>query len=300
MPCPICNIDTQNIQGDAAPDAFIIDCPRCGSFRFTGSFQATRPGLSQSQIASISGWIRERQDILLQSDQWETLSRIRPPTAAEKADKLLLLLARRFPVAGQTIMFHGSPEDISSCWASDEAEANYLFNSYLAGHKQFLTPPVHGGMSWKISPAGWDYIQSLDKRNSDSQIGFCAMWFDDRLEPLWQNGLEPAIVEAGYEAKRIDKHPHNNRIDDEIIAMIRRSRFVVCDLTGNRQGVYFESGFAMGLNLPVIWTCEKSKLHRVHFDNRQYNFVLWASDQFEQFRDELHYRIEATIGRGPL
>jgi len=126
------------------------------------------------------------------------------------------------------------------------------------------------------------------------------MWFDDRLEPTWTDGVKLAITDAGYEPKRIDKHPHNNRIDDEIIAMIRRSRFVVSDLTGNRAGVYFESGFAFGLDLPVIWTCRVDRLHRVHFDNRQYNFVLWRHDQLVQFKEALQYRIEATVGRGPL
>lgn len=35
---------------------------------------------------------------------------------------------------------------------------------------------------------------------------------------------------------------HANKIDDEIIAEIRRSAFLVADFTGQRQNVYFETG----------------------------------------------------------
>ena len=105
---------------------------------------------------------------------------------------------------------------------------------------------------------------------------------------------------AGYEPKRIDRHPHNQKIDDEIIAMIRRSKFVIADLTGQRGGVYFEAGFAMGLGREVIWTCCKDELdkHEIHFDTRQYYFVTWEPDKLSDFQERLHNRIEAIVGKG--
>ena len=60
-------------------------------------------------------------------------------------------------------------------------------------------------------------------------------------------------------------------------ARIKRSRFLVADVTGGRQGVYFEGGFAKGLGLPVIWTCSHgtdAELKKwMHFDTRQYNHI---------------------------
>ena len=56
------------------------------------------------------------------------------------------------------------------------------------------------------------------------------------------------IKDAGYEAVRIDKQRHLNKIDDEIVAEIRRARFLVADFTqgetGPRGGVYYEAGFS--------------------------------------------------------
>ena len=57
------------------------------------------------------------------------------------------------------------------------------------------------------------------------------MWFDESMNDAYENGIEPGIRDAGYEALRIDRKEHSNKIDDEIIEEIRRSRFVVADLT---------------------------------------------------------------------
>jgi nucleoside 2-deoxyribosyltransferase len=91
-----------------------------------------------------------------------------------------------------------------------------------------------------------------------------------------------------------------DKIDDEIVAGIRRSRFLVADFTGHRGGVYFEAGLATGLGLPVIWLCRKDELEKTHFDTRQYNFIVWESDKLDELSTALKNRIEATIGRGTL
>jgi nucleoside 2-deoxyribosyltransferase len=151
-----------------------------------------------------------------------------------------------------------------------------------------------------ITPRGHEQLEKIRASGTDSAIGFCAMWFKDELLPVWAQGIEPAIRDAGYDPQRIDRVHHNNKIDDEIVAMIRRSRFVVADFTGNRGGVYFEAGLAMGREIPVVWTIRRGRFHRVHFDNRQYNFVDWSFDALPDFKMRLQNRIEATLGRGPL
>ncbi len=90
----------------------------------------------------------------------------------------------------------------------------------------------------QITPRGHALLEELRTANPESPIGFCAMWFASDVTALWTQAIEPAIRAAGYEPKRIDQDEHTNRIDDEIIAMIRRSKFVVADFTGRRGGVY--------------------------------------------------------------
>jgi hypothetical protein len=128
---------------------------------------------------------------------------------------------------------------------------------------------------------------------------FVAMWFNEEMDRVYSEVIEPAIKETGYESFRIDRHDHNNRIDDEILANIRTSKFLVADFTGSRGGVYFEAGFALGLGLPVVWLCKKDELDKVHFDTRQYNFVRWEASELSKLKDDLKNRIVATIGQGP-
>jgi len=40
-------------------------------------------------------------------------------------------------------------------------------------------------------------------------------------------------------------------------------------------------------------------LKNIHFDNRQYNFIVWKRDALAEAAKRLKNRIEATIGRGP-
>ncbi len=92
---------------------------------------------------------------------------------------------------------------------------------------------------------------------------------------------------------RIDLVHHNEKICDKIMAEIRSSQFLVADVTGQRQGVYFEAGFAMGLGRSVIWTCREDQLEEVHFDTRQYSHIVWKSP--EDLREKLANRIKATF-----
>lgn len=104
-----------------------------------------------------------------------------------------------------------------------------------------------------------------------------------------------AVREAGYKPIRMDVKEHNEKICDAIIAEIRKSKFVVADFTGHRGGVYFEAGYALGLGLLLIWTCRKDDLEGAHFDTRQYNHIVWESN--EELFEKLRRRIEATIPR---
>ena len=152
-----------------------------------------------------------------------------------------------------------------------------------------------------VTVAGYARLAELKSRNPSSKQAFIAMWFDSTMEQAYLDGIKPGVEDAGYTPMRIDNKEHSNKIDDEIIAEIRRSRFVVADFTqgslGARGGVYYEAGFAHGLNIPVIFCCRQDLIDDVHFDTRQYNHLVWK--QPSHLRDTLAKRISAVIGDGP-
>ena len=120
--------------------------------------------------------------------------------------------------------------------------------------------------------------------------------------PLIKTELSLQFESSGYRSVPIDNKEHINKIDDEIIAEVRRSKFLVADFTCEQQrvrgGVYFEAGYAMGLQKPVIWTCSQQSVDDLHFDTRQYNHIVWDTPQ--TLHRLLKARIGAVIGDGPL
>lgn len=302
--CPICKSHAAyDLKSGGGQDTV---CPRCGGFSITGSASAIWGANNPCarQVTNASGWIREHQRVLINGDDIKALLSVPSPSVTERATKILIAIeglsldiAHRFST---NLSDANNWRGIS--YSDNPHELDYLFSTYLINEMGYLSCSVSnsnfGFNDIQITPKGYKFLDSLKHTNADSQIGFCAMWFDKSVLPIWTNAIEPAIKNAGYDAKRIDTDHHNNRIDDEIIVMIRRSKFAVADFTGQRGGVYFEAGFALGLGLQVIWTCEQSELKDVHFDNRQYNFVIWEEDKLNEFKVALQNRIEATIGRG--
>ena len=85
----------------------------------------------------------------------------------------------------------------------------------------------------------------------DSSQAFVAMWFDTSLMEAYEKGIKLAVQEAGYTPIRVDQKEHINKIDDEIIAEIRRARFLVADFTHGRDG-------ARGGRLLRSWICTRT------------------------------------------
>ena len=147
-----------------------------------------------------------------------------------------------------------------------------------------------------MTPAGWQRADQLRKSVPDSNQAFVAMSFDPSLDALWEEGIEPALTSLGFNPYRVDHDPHNEKIDDRIVAEIRRSGILVADVTNHRPGVYYEAGLATGLNIPVLGTCRDTDIALAHFDTRQFNHVVWTKPG--DLKDTLAYRIAAnTPGR---
>ena len=219
-----------------------------------------------------------------------------------RADRLLqyISMATRFQQLSQYVSFPRNSYDVLA-WSEsiDPADVQYLLE-YLQKMGWVERDPFG---SWRVSVEGHTRVDELQREEnaSDSSQAFVAMWFHESTTEAFENGIEPAIREAGYEPVRIDRVEHVNKIDDEMIAEIRRSRFLVADFThgddGARGGVYYEAGFAHGLNSHVIFTCRDDSVKTLHFDTNHYNHIVWTTP--DELREKLKNRILRVIGEGP-
>ncbi|MYD89687.1 MAG: hypothetical protein F4Y08_05015 [Caldilineaceae bacterium SB0662_bin_9] len=147
------------------------------------------------------------------------------------------------------------------------------------------------------------HVDEKTREQGRGQQGFVAMWFDPSMDDAYKCGFKLAIQDAGYKPRLIKEKEYLGGVVDEILAEIRKSRFVVADFTsiakaGARGGVYFEAGFAYGLDIPVFLTCRKGYKKGVHFDIGHLNRIEWTTPK--DLRKKLKNSILAVLDRGPL
>jgi nucleoside 2-deoxyribosyltransferase len=295
--CPVCLTNVNSIVRVGDRDTDAVDCPRCGKFEISDSLKDV---LSQNKIPKrqryiASSLIRENsyEGFMLHTYNCADFFNSRCISVLKRVDRLLLHAEQSAQYANLHCNLNiNSPELSAITWSNDAEEVKQLIT--LAIDMEYLKKNVDGDYS--IAYKGWERLAALQEANPTSQQGFVAMCFDNTLEQCYKEAIEPGIIDAGYQPLRIDKSEHINKIDDEVILQIRRSRFLVADLTKDRGNVYYEAGFAHGLSIPVFYTAKRDK--KVHFDVDHYNRIQWAEDNLKKFRDDLSKRIEAHLGRG--
>ncbi len=228
-----------------------------------------------------------------------------PKSLSEKTDMILLKLNEMSDYIGQTIEL--KTEELLGLLFVKKRKSQYLDFEVYEMFKQLRfmidylkdnsyircdISTIEMGKTFylSITPQGYKRIDELEKNNADGRIVLVAMSFEKGTEKL-RESIREGISKAGYIATFIDEVEHNEFITPELLSYIRRSRFVVVDLTHKNNGAYFEEGYAMGLGKTVIQLCQKDI--SLHFDIAQKNTIMWEKE--EDIPDRLYNRIKATI-----
>lgn len=316
--------DFQVITSERAGGKFLISGTALATLgNWNTSKNAERAALSQAileaningdKLKIFSGDVDQRSALLRRRSVFENL-------------QLLLKTAKwKHPKLGQSIFRHGVlkpsiPNDflVSLAWESHTADLEFfraLMKFFEAAYRKGFVEIGESDITFSLE--GIEFVERLALSSKNSESIFVAMWFGSKeTSDFFEKAVKPAIEGAGYLCVRIDQTEHNERIDEQILAEIRKSRAVLVDITcglskpigewssksevgAPRGGVYFEAGFAAGLGIPIIWTIQ-SKIadidNVVHFDVRQYNQIRWTDDH-EKNRERLEARLVSTLGRG--
>jgi hypothetical protein len=301
--CEICTSELDAPPTGGAPNR----CPCCGDYILTGNALAQLRALEvvvggKPKNHLYSGAIREIFELTggpVTVHSWtDLLASVRvPKTPIDKLDRLLLFMSVRVDTAHDSVVVDDSLLPIVYTLSMPELE--FIANSAeKLGYIERLGGRTFQERRWlRLTFRGWERAVELSKAKPVSRQAFVAMSFQTDLYSVWLEGIAPALEAVGYEPIRVDTRQTNDKIDDKIIADIRRSGLVVADFTGHRGGVYFEAGFALGLGTPVIFTCRADDLEKAHFDTRQYNHLVWQDAG--GLKRQLIDRIEATLPNRP-
>ena len=168
------------------------------------------------------------------------------------------------------------------------------------------------GIGYIILQAGWERLEKKENPAESNQV-FVAMWSGPKMKTIYKDGIESVVRRLGFDPLNLNLEEMNGNITNRIIEEIRKSRFLIADFTGGgcsrcgdcdhnvkcrykicaRGNVYFEAGYADGLNREVICIVDEQQSDQVHFDLQQRKFIYYkdAAD----LNAKLETRITETI-----
>ena len=304
--CPIWGNTVTHIIRCNDWDAFVVeDSPRIGGdYKISAQAMQDVGALDPKDKAKLTTFLLELRRAgdrtpLVDSDLVEKAKIADPLPVYTRAERLLRYLVNVPKHVGQPFdLLNPPPRNLEAlAWSESTSwDEIYYFANYLTSMRWL--EKEKNAQVYRITVSGYERVAEQSTKKDLSQC-FVAMWFDDLMDQAYEEGIKKAVEGCGYTPLRIDKKLDVNKIDDEIIAEIRRSRFVVADFThdkekGIRGAVFFEAGFAYGLGLEVIYSCRKGLEKELNFDTRQYHHILWETP--EDLRIQLRDRIRARVG----
>lgn len=337
--CPVCGSTLPSEPSVSQDyDASIYKCPRCGGYLLSDFVKIHKDFDTNKHLTS--AWIRRQNNLgnrypFVGGDQIDGIGKWFgnlqragfPQDVSQKLDALLLAYADIVKDEyAKLVKIELQPHLPSEIAARDIGEVEGL-NQFLQQLGYIWCEPSHLYKQVKITASGWFRIKELRHSSRLSDSAFIAMWFDGCMDK-YRQATTKAVTYCGYNPIIIDQHDFNGFVVEQVISLIRGSRFLIADLSckpevdvptnpkvkqGVRGGVYWEAGIAYGMGKTVIQTCQSSdeSKRRVHFDLDQYQTIFWTEDELTpdirdlakpisnpNFAEKLAQRIIATVGKG--
>lgn len=317
--CPIWETAAVLLAGSRHGEGMKVFSLRAGGeYRISSEAMDDHPALTREQRVALTTWLVDqrrfgtRAPLLTTEGVAAILAAQRPLRFSEKKERFFRAFQGSRP--GHRPWFSDSwdgdpddrvhPQKVLALMGAESFREG-LATVHILRDEGFLT---YDGKFIEFTGKGFDYLDSLDA-GANTKQAFVAMWFDPTMREAWRLGFAPAIRDAGYEPFRIDGLQHNGKIDDAIVAAIKKSRFLIADFTcggvetesgfqpNPRGGVYYEAGLAHGLGMEVIFTCREDRMAWLHFDTRQFAHIVWKTPA--DLREQLYNRIAATLKEAP-
>ena len=102
---------------------------------------------------------------------------------------------------------------------------------------------------------------------------FVCPFENEEVDHNYEFVIKPVVRQFQFDIQRVDEISHTGTITEEILEAVRKSRFVVADLTDERPNCYYEVGYAHALGKPVNIMAKRGT--KRHFDISTYKWSFW-------------------------
>lgn len=128
------------------------------------------------------------------------------------------------------------------------------------------------------------------EKNSDLLTDvFVIISFSEDMEPIY-DGMKAAGEKVGLSVNRVKDIIGDYKITDHVESLIRKSKFILADLTHERPNVYFELGYARGVGKTVITTARQGT--NIHFDVKDWPCIYYNDSRILEKKLEKRFQQE--------
>ncbi|VAW45896.1 hypothetical protein MNBD_GAMMA04-986, partial [hydrothermal vent metagenome] len=130
--------------------------------------------------------------------------------------------------------------------------------------------------SGDINPPEADAVV-VSEQDYEEGYAFVAMPIDPENSELEDvlDSIKEAANKCGVHAERVDEVQSNNKITDRILESINKAQFVIVDLSYSKPNVFYEAGYAQGLNKTPIYIAKFGT--RLEFDLKDYPIIFFKN-----------------------
>jgi hypothetical protein len=118
-----------------------------------------------------------------------------------------------------------------------------------------------------------------------------------KFDKRYHETFAPAIIEAGFEPYRVDEDRRADVLITSIEDGIRSASVCLADITMDNPNVWFELGFALAVNRPVVMVCSTERTGKYPFDIQHRAvppYKTEAQSDFKKLSDEIVERLRAV------
>lgn len=138
-------------------------------------------------------------------------------------------------------------------------------------------------------------FQISEHENIEPALASAMMPFDAGFNPVYES-IRRAADNAGLRCRRADDIWENAAIIQDVVALIDRSRVVVCDCSGRNPNVFYEAGIAHTLGREVILITQSEQ--DIPFDLRHLRYIRYLNNVEGRaaLTDALLTRMQTVLG----
>jgi|GEM_PF-4656696 len=217
-----------------------------------------------------------------------------PLNNQEKEDRIMLNLSRLIPVLSKEFIPPYTENALFFSKEDDQTELTLLFLQELDylyfSNKEFKFDKEKKILTvMSITKIGLIYIRKLLKIGIKRRVFALTSLKEDEYKE-YKDIITKASQEYGFDIYSMNKV---NNITSEVIYEIKKSSFAIIDLSNSSDILYFASGVALGIDLPLIFTCKEKYISRANFEKTEYNYIQWENTSDLEF--QIKNRIKGSI-----